>query len=81
MDVVISTSALNRVFVPQFLVEFHLSNHQVMSFYLTSFQVQNLRFQVAKVLRAMQEVERHPIMRLAYEKDKLPDTNDEGKES
>ena len=64
LDVIISTGSLSRVFVPQFLVEMRLSNGQIRSFYMTANQVQGLRFQVAKVLRAMQEVERHPIMRL-----------------
>ena len=77
LDVIISTGSLNRVFVPQFLMEMRLSNGSIKSFYMTADQVQGLRFQVAKVLRAMQEVERHPIMRLAFEKDKLRDTNDD----
>ena len=33
-------------------------------------QFHNLRYSVAKVLRNMEEIERHPIMRLAFQADR-----------
>jgi len=42
----------------------------IRSFYVTAEQLQTLRYNVAKVLRSMQEVERHPIMKLAFDTEK-----------
>ena len=47
-----------------------LSDGRVKTFEVSVEQFHKLRYNVAKVLRDMQELERHPIMRIAFEADK-----------
>ena len=47
-----------------------LSSGQIKTFEIPVSSFHSLRYNVAKVLREMEEVERHPIMRLAFEADK-----------
>jgi hypothetical protein len=71
VDVAISTDQLSKVFKPTIIVELGVSDGKaVKTFEIPVDQFHNLRYNVAKVLRNMEEVERHPIMRLAFEVDK-----------
>uniref|UniRef100_A0A7S2R5K4 COMM domain-containing protein 5 n=1 Tax=Rhizochromulina marina TaxID=1034831 RepID=A0A7S2R5K4_9STRA len=70
VDVTISSSSLLRVFRPSILMRMRLSNGNFKTFEVSVEQFHQLRYNVAKVLRDMQELERHPIMRIALEADK-----------
>jgi len=70
VDVAISNETLQKVFKPTILAEVVLSDGQVKTFELPVAQFHELRYNVAKVLRNMEEVERHPIMRLAFQEDR-----------
>ena len=69
VDVSISTDSLQKVFKPTILTELSFSNGTTRTFELPVEKFHNLRYSVAKVLRNMEEVERHPIMKLAFLKD------------
>ncbi len=69
VDVAISTESLQKVFRPTMLAEITTSEGQIKTFEMPIDQFHRLRYNVAKVLRNMEEVERHPIMRLAFQKD------------
>ena len=47
-----------------------LSDGSIKTFEVSVEQFHQLRYNTAKVLRDMQELERHPIMRIAFEGDK-----------
>ena len=47
-----------------------LSDGKIKTFELPIEQFHRLRFGVAKMLREMQQLERHPIMRLAFDREK-----------
>lgn len=70
VDVAISSSSLLRIFRPSILVQIALSDGRMRTFDVTVEQFHKLRYNVAKALRDMQELERHPIMRIAFESDK-----------
>mmetsp|Transcript_11446 Transcript_11446/g.14957 ORF Transcript_11446/g.14957 Transcript_11446/m.14957 type:complete len:231 (-) Transcript_11446:238-930(-) len=65
VDVTISTSAVSRVMRPTVLMQMILSDGSIKTFEVSPAQFHRLRHSVAKVLRHMQELERHPIMRIA----------------
>lgn len=69
VDVAISTETLQKVFKPTILCETTTSNGETKTFEMPVEQFHHLRYNVAKVLRNMEEVERHPIMRLAFQSD------------
>lgn len=70
IDVAISSSSLLRVFRPSILLQMTLSDGRMKTFDVSIEQFHQLRYNVAKVLRDMQELERHPIMRIAFDADK-----------
>jgi len=70
VDVTISTDSLGKVFKPCILAEMTLTGGKIKTFEIPVSSFHTLRYNVAKVLREMEEVERHPIMRLAFEADK-----------
>mmetsp|Transcript_25348 Transcript_25348/g.47624 ORF Transcript_25348/g.47624 Transcript_25348/m.47624 type:complete len:258 (-) Transcript_25348:8-781(-) len=70
VDVAISTETLQKVFKPTILCETTTSNGETKTFEMPIEQFHHLRYNVAKVLRNMEEVERHPIMRLAFQSDR-----------
>mmetsp|Transcript_68113 Transcript_68113/g.188761 ORF Transcript_68113/g.188761 Transcript_68113/m.188761 type:complete len:243 (-) Transcript_68113:2592-3320(-) len=70
VDVAISSSSLLRVFRPSILFQMSLSDGSIKTFEVSVEQFHQLRYNTAKVLRDMQELERHPIMRIAFEGDK-----------
>jgi hypothetical protein len=80
VDVVISTDALSKVFRPTILAETTTSDGKTRTFEVPIEQFHELRYNVAKVLRNMEEVERHPIMRLAFQADREAFDKDGGKE-
>jgi len=67
VDVTISSSSLLRVFRPNVMMQMTLSDGRIKTFDVPFEQFHQLRYNVAKVLREMQELERHPIMRIADE--------------
>mmetsp|Transcript_21881 Transcript_21881/g.65598 ORF Transcript_21881/g.65598 Transcript_21881/m.65598 type:complete len:148 (+) Transcript_21881:149-592(+) len=64
VDVSISTSSLDRVMRPTVTMEWTLDDGRVEAFEMSVDQFQKMRYDTAKALRAMQETERHPIMRI-----------------
>ena len=58
---------------PQLCVsQMTLSDGRIKTFEVPIEQFHRLRFGVAKTLREMQQLERHPIMRLAFDREKAP---------
>lgn len=70
VDVIISSGSLSRVMRPTILMQFYLSNGSIKSFEVSIEQFHQMRFCVAKVLSDMQQLERHPIMRIVNEFEK-----------
>lgn len=70
VDVVISSGSLSRVMRPSLLMQMVLSNGAIKTFQVSVEQFHQLRFGVAKVLNDMQQLQRHPIMRIVQEADK-----------
>lgn len=78
IDVTISTETLQKVFRPTILCEMVTSQGEVKNFEMPVESFHHLRYSVAKILRNMQEIERHPIMRLALEADREGEDDDDG---
>ena len=76
----ISTETLQKVFKPTILCETTTSDGVTKTFEMPVEQFHSLRYNVAKVLRNMEEVERHPIMRLAFQADREAFDEKEGAE-
>lgn len=70
VDVVISSGSLSRVMRPTILMQMMLSTKVIKTFEVSVEQFNQLRFGVAKVLNDMQQLERHPIMRIVNEFEK-----------
>jgi hypothetical protein len=70
VDVAISSSKLSRVMKPSVLMQLSLTDGSVRTFEVSMEQFHKLRYNVAKVLKDMRDVESHPIMRLAFDIDK-----------
>jgi hypothetical protein len=64
VDVSISTSSLERVMKPSVCMVWTLDDGSIKTFEMDVPQFEKLRYDVARLLRSMQEVERHPIMRI-----------------
>jgi len=64
VDVCISTSKLLRVMQPSVLMKFEMSNGLVKVFECSPAVFSQLRFNVAKLLKLMLNVEAHPIMKI-----------------
>ena len=64
VDVAISTSSLQRALRPGILVEAELSDGSLLNFEMTVEEFQDLRYNVARVLRDLEDLERAPIMNL-----------------
>lgn len=69
VDVVISSGSLSRVMRPTILMEMTLSDGRVRIFEVSVQQFNQLRYGVAKMLKDMQTLERHPVMRIEREED------------
>lgn len=65
VDVTISTTSLARVFKPSLLVQLALSppSNRVVSFEVSVERFQRLRYEVAKALKMVQDLEAHPQLR------------------
>jgi len=75
IDVVISSGSLSRVMRPSILMQLILSDGKIETFVVELGQFHALRYGVAKLLREMQAIERHPIMRVAHELQKREDAD------
>lgn len=75
IDVVISSGSLSRVMRPSILMQLILSDGSIQTFVVELAQFHALRYGVAKLLREMQTIERHPIMRVAHELQKREDAD------
>jgi hypothetical protein len=70
-DVTISTALLSRVFRPSITMQMTLSDGRIKTFECSVQQFQKLRYQIAKTLKAVQDLKRHPtILRELVEKKK-----------
>ena len=63
-DVTISSVRLKRVLKPSVTMQMTLSDGRIKSFELPMDKFHEMRFNVAKVLQHMQELEGHPMMRI-----------------
>uniref|UniRef100_A0A6P8J2S8 COMM domain-containing protein 5 n=1 Tax=Actinia tenebrosa TaxID=6105 RepID=A0A6P8J2S8_ACTTE len=64
VDVAISTSALNRVLEPSILMETKLSNGDIRTFEVPLSKFHQLRYNVAYVLKEMEDVEHKSILKI-----------------
>lgn len=64
VDITISSSSVQKIFRPTLLVTLIDTNGCMKTFEMSVQQFHGLRYKVAKALLAMQEVERHPIIRI-----------------
>jgi COMM domain containing 5 len=64
VDVAISTSSLNKCLKPSILMQLGLSNGKLKNFELPIDKFHDLRFNVAKALRAVRDLESHPLIRV-----------------
>ena len=69
VDVTISTSSLSKCLVPSVLIQLTLSDGRMKNFELPIDKFHDLRFNVAKALRAMGEIESHPLIRVIHHVD------------
>ena len=67
VDVTIATSSAKRVLVPSVLMQLTLSDGAVKTFEMSIDKFNALRYNVAKVLREMANLEGHPIMHIMSE--------------
>ena len=64
VDVAISTSSLQKCLKPSVLMQLGLSDGKLKNFELPLEKFNELRFNVAKALRAVQDLEAHPLIRV-----------------
>ena len=64
IDITISSGQLSRIMRPSLLVQMILSNGEIKRFEISLEQFNQLRYGVARVLKDMQLIERHPIVRI-----------------
>jgi len=64
VDVAISTSSLNKCLKPSILMQLGLSDGQLKNFEMPLDKFHDLRFNVAKALRAVRDLESHPLIRV-----------------
>jgi hypothetical protein len=62
VDVAISTSALSRALKPSIPMQLHLTDGRVRSFEMSIEQFHELRFNVARMLKDMSDLEAHSIV-------------------
>lgn len=70
VDVTISSGSLSRVMVPTLLFQMTLSSGKIYTFGVKIQEFNQLRYGVAKMLRDMSALERHPVMRVENEEEK-----------
>lgn len=64
VEVTISTGSLNRVLKPSVLVGMQMDNGETLTFEVSREKFQELRFEVATALKAMQTTEANPILKI-----------------
>ncbi len=62
VDVAVSTTALSRVFKPCIIMSLTLSDSTIHTFECSIEKFHTLRYNVAKLLKAMQDLEAHPTL-------------------
>lgn len=62
VDVTISTTSMSRVFKPSVLMRMTLSNGKIVTFEVSVDKFQELRYNVAKVLKNVYDLKQHPII-------------------
>ena len=70
VDVSISSGSLSRAMVPTLLFQMTLSGGKIYTFGVSIQEFNQLRYGVAKMLRDMAALERHPVMRVENEEEK-----------
>ena len=71
VDVTISTSSLNKCLKPSILMQLGLSDGALKNFELPLDKFHELRFNVAKALRAVGDLEKHPLIRVVNRVDQF----------
>jgi len=66
IDVTISTGSMNRVLKPSIMMQLNLDDGRQILLQLNQEKFQELRYQVASVLKEMQNVEANPILKLEH---------------
>ena len=61
-DVAISTSSLKRALKPSVLMQMELSNGKMHTFEVPTDQFHKMRYNVAFVLKEMEDLEKRPVM-------------------
>jgi COMM domain containing 5 len=64
LDVAISTTALKRVMQPSVTIQLPLSDGSVHTFEMSVAEFHKLRFNVARVMKDMLDLEKAPILRI-----------------
>ena len=64
VDVTISTSSMSRVLKPSILMQLATTDGQKKTFDLPLEKFHELRYNVAKVLKEMETLEKHPILKI-----------------
>ena len=62
VDVAISTTAMSRVFKPSVVIRLTLSDGRIVTFEASVGKLQELRYQIAKVLKNVYDLKHHPII-------------------
>lgn len=62
VDVTISTTSLSRAFMPTVLMQLTLSDKSMYTFELSIDRFHQLRYNVAKALKALQDLKQHPTL-------------------
>ncbi len=78
VDVAISSGSLSRVMVPSLLFQMTLSNGKIHTFNVSIQEFNQLRYGVAKTLRDMGVLERHPVMRVENEEERKRQLEQQG---
>ena len=66
IDVTISTGSMNRVLKPSILMQFGMTEGKELLLQMNQEKFQELRYQVACVLKEMQNIESNPILKLDH---------------
>ncbi|KAJ3450636.1 comm domain-containing protein [Anaeramoeba flamelloides] len=64
VDVVISSGVLSRVLKPVIMMQMILSDGQVKQFEVSVDKFQEMRYNVAKVISEMQNIEKMPVLKI-----------------
>lgn len=64
VDVAISSNTMSRVLKPTILMKMQTSDGKIQTFEVSVEKFHEMRYNVAKVLKEMQEIEQHPVLKI-----------------